>query len=802
MNFGTTVKVVGGLLPQQLLERVAAGDAALPGTRPADYHEDSANGLSQAMSRAWAALTGRWANFQAARAQIPANERATTLTRERWLLPLFQELGYGRLQAERGAIETGGRTFAVSHRWGHVPLHLVGVGVHLDRPAGGERGGPGNRPHGLVQDLLNHADGHLWGMATNGLVLRLLRDHRSLTRQAYVEFDLEAMFAGEHYSAFRVLYLLCHVSRVEATDPGACILEQWHKHAKEDGVRALGRLRACVEQALVALGAGFLKHRANDDLRARLSAGTLTVQDYYRQLLRLAYRLIFLFVAEDRDMLLDRDAPPDARQRFQRLYATRRLRTLAMQRRGGPHSDGWHVLRLVMRQLDRGNPDLALPALGSFLWAGEDRDGDRRSKALPDLDPAQLTNEDLYRALRDLCTLSDANVRRPVDWAGVQADELGSVYESLMEQVPELNAAAGEFRLRAAAGNERKTTGSYYTPDSLVQCLLDSALDPVLEEACKAKDPEQAVLALSVVDPACGSGHFLVAAARRIAMRLARLRSGGVEPSPEEVQHATRDVVGHCIYGVDLNPMAVELCKVSLWMEALEPGRPLSFLDAHIQRGNALLGATPELLEAKDANGLAVGIPDDAFAALEGDDKPTVSLLKKRNKAARTQRDLFGDKLVPIDFAALGAAMAKLDADGDGELEDVARKAAAYEGYLASPEYRRAKLIADAWCAAFVWHKLPGMPALTNAEFLNLRAGHALTPPVEAEVRRLAEEYQFFHWHLQFPDVFAGAGGGQTGAAVVAKPAIATGATAVVAAGKGAAASKKAENPAQPGLWD
>ncbi|MCP5114523.1 MAG: N-6 DNA methylase, partial [bacterium] len=141
-----------------------------------------------------------------------------------------------------------------------------------------------------------------------------------------------------------------------------------------------------------------------------------------------------------------------------------------------------------------------------------------------------------------------------------------------------------------------------------------------------------AILALTVCDPACGSGHFLVAAARRIAKRLAAVRSGDDEPSPEAVQEALRDVVGHCLYGVDINPMAVELCKVSLWMEAVEPGKPLSFLDHHIRVGNSLLGATPALLQK--------GIPDAAFKPIEGDDKAYCRELKKYNKTARETRQL------------------------------------------------------------------------------------------------------------------------------------------------------------------
>ncbi|WP_244137980.1 N-6 DNA methylase [Burkholderia sp. BCC0398] len=159
-------------------------------------------------------------------------------------------------------------------------------------------------------------------------------------------------------------------------------------------------------------------------------------------------------------------------------------------------------------------------------------------------------------------------------------EELGSVYESLLELVPQIARDGRQFAFATGGetkGNVRKTTGSYYTPDSLVQELLDSSLEPVIAEtiAKNPVNPVDALLSLSIVDPACGSGHFLLAAARRLAAHVARLQANGT-PSASEYQHALRQVVGHCIFGVDLNPMAVELCKVGLWMEAVEPGTRVS----------------------------------------------------------------------------------------------------------------------------------------------------------------------------------------------------------------------------------
>ncbi|MBF6614969.1 MAG: N-6 DNA methylase, partial [Chloroflexi bacterium] len=612
----------GSILPADLLQRIADGDSSLEGLRPEDYHLPKGEKLNEATNRSWNHLLGAWASFKAI-AERHNGDPGTSETREKWLLPLFQELGYGRLQTAR-AIDVTGKSYPVSHTWGHVPIHLVSAGIDLDRRTACVAGAARSSPHSMVQELLNASEEHLWAFVSNGKQMRILRDNKSLTRQAYVEFDLQSMMDGEVYSDFVLLWLLCHESRVEGEQTSECWLEKWSKEAQEKGTRALDQLRSGVEAAINALGSGFLSHPANRPLREKLRAGDLSAQDYYRQLLRLVYRLIFLFAAEDRGLLLDPKAPVVARKRYMDYYSTIRLRNLAARRRGTRHADLFQGLRLVMEQLgsDTGCPALALPALDSFLFLNGG------NGAMPDLEGCELANGDLLGAVRELAYTVDANTLRPVDYRNIGSEELGSVYESLLELHPNLNADAGTFSLKTVSGSERKTTGSYYTPTSLITSLLDSALDPVLDEAARKPNPEQAILDLKVCDPACGSGHFLIAAAHRIAKRLAAVRTGDEEPSPEATRKALRDVIGRCIFGVDLNPMAVELCKVSLWMEALEPGKPLSFLDHHIQHGNSLLGATPRLLKE--------GIPDEAFEPIEGDDKAVCSEYKKKNKQERT----------------------------------------------------------------------------------------------------------------------------------------------------------------------
>ncbi len=736
-----TLRTEGAILPADLLQRIAAGESGLNGLTPASYHLIEGEKLNEATNRAWNRLLGVWTAFENAQERLPPGDHGTSLTRERWLLPLWQELGYGRLPHAK-PIEIDGKSYAVSHHWQNTPIHLVACRIDLDRRTPGVAGAAQASPHGLVQELLNRSESRLWGFVSNGLKLRILRDNVRLTRQAYVEFDLESMFEGKVYADFALLWRLCHQSRVEAEKPQECWLEQWSKAAQQQGLRALDQLRIGVEQAIAVLGSGFLACPANQKIRDQLRAGKLDAQDYYRQLLRLVYRLLFLFVAEDRDLLFDPQARDATRERYLRFYSTARLRYQAERLRGSQHTDLYEMLHVVMSKLGTaGCPELGLPALGSFLFS---------SAAIPDLEGCRLSNADLLATVRALAVTSESGALRPVDYRNLGSEELGSIYESLLELHPVLNSEAGTFELRTASGHERKTTGSYYTPTSLITCLLDSALDPVLNEAVHRPDPEKAILNLKVCDPACGSGHFLIAAAHRLAKRLAALRTGEEEPPPLAVRTALRDVIGRCVYGVDLNPMAVELCKVALWMEALVPGKPLSFLDHHMQCGNSLLGATPALL--------AGGIPDEAFAPIEGDDKKLCAAYRKQNKQERADTER-GQAMFPWEQVGnFATAMMSVETLADDSIGDVRRKQERYEGLVRSSDYLYGRLWADAWCAAFVWKKSKddNLPyAITEALFRRMEQSPFHAPPwMQQEIQRLAQQYRFFHWHLAFPDVF------------------------------------------------
>lgn len=874
-----TIRSEGGLLPSDLLRRIVDPASKVSGVEPAAYGLAAGERINEAITDSWKKLRRHWTEFRTAAKDLPAGDATTGLTNDKWSLPLLRELGFGFLATTAGPT-IDGKTYAISRFAGNTAIHLVGCGVDLDRRAAGVRGAAAGNPHGLVQEFLNRSPGYLWAIVSNGLLFRILRDNQALSRQSFLEFDLEAMFDGELYSDFVLLWLIAHATRfLPRTDgrPDSCWLETWSKEAAEQGVAALTDLRGGVEKALEILGQGFVSHPKNTTLRDALRKGDVKLSDFHHQLLRIVYRLIFLFVAEDRELegvpILHpqdkSDAARLARERYAAHYCTSRLRELASRIKGSRHGDLWRQFQLLVGALSGDvrfatvRNALALPPLGSMLW-------NPAATALlngPGLgDPgAELSNHDFLEALRHLAFIRKDRILRPVDYKNLGSEEFGGVYESFLALTPQISSDGARFTFAEFAGNERKTSGSYYTPDSLVQCLLDSALDPVVEarladaerlakldwpsvekeiqsdpakrtyvlafltkhagasktasfeERKRAWDSvpptprrwklsEEGILAIKVCDKACGSGHFLVGAAHRLARHLARVRAlaaGESEPSPLLYQTALRDVIGHCLYGVDINPMAVELCKVTLWLEALEPGKPLSFLDHHIRCGNSLLGAAPELI--------AAGLPDEAFDPIEGDDKAACSSLKKLNRA---QREGLRHLFIAEDNAIrdrLRQTAAAIDEMGDSQPEDIQRKEAAFRAEQSNYDFQKAWDLANLWCGAFVIKKrFPASPSevsnirsevvasldaqplatqgglfggteelpktqgkkakaprradsenaigLTTQHLRDFVESGALPEGLLPEAGRLADQYQFFHWHLAFPEVFAQGG--------------------------------------------
>lgn len=748
-----SVRIEGGLFPGALLDEIRQGKAKK--MEDSDYNIPKGLRLRDEIGRAFRMALPLWQDFMSMKHRQGIREMDIV---DNWLFPLLSSiLGYKDL-TRVPAIKIGDRDFPVTHNslGNTVPMVLVGPETELDKSEH-RFGYDGLRRSatGLIQELLNAGDSYLYGIVSNGVILRLYRDNHSLTRPAFVEIDLERMFTEELYADFALFYQLLHSSRLMPREGGvsSCIMEQWREAAHETGERAVENLRIGVTAALEMLANGFLAHPDNTVLRSSIENGTLSVSSFQLQLLRLVYRLIFLFTAEDRGLLLDPEGSTEAQELYTNGYSLSVLREKARNRvRLDDYNDCWEQLRIVFSALANGEPRLALPALGGLFEADQ----------CPDLDNSSIANKALLAALRELSFFRQGKILARINYRDMDSEELGSVYESLLELVPQIEFNSRPWHFSYAInggtdtkGNARKLSGSYYTPDCLVKELIRSALEPVITDTLvrNPDNPRDALLKLNIIDPACGSGHFLLAAARRVAVELARIDALPDQPTEKHYRHALREVISHCIYGVDLNPMAIELCRTALWLEALEPGKPLSFLDAHIRNGNALVGVLyPDTVDS--------GIPDEAYNALTGDDKAVASALKKSNKKFREQLQSKDEKVVEQDMFAEPEKevipVIDLSSMPEDTLADIEAKRKKYREFLNSAQRQQLRLKADVYTAAFFVPKTPEYrdQIPTSEDILRLRGKLMPRSGVADLARTIAERNRFFHWRIEFPDVF------------------------------------------------
>lgn len=761
------IRSEGGLLPYDLLDKIVADQVA--GQKPADFGLLKGQRLVDEISRVWADAQNLWSNFKRRRQALTERDPYGTSITRTWIVSLLSDpemLGFD-LKLQASAVVVNNVTFAISHRNGDsdgaIPVHIEGCRIDLDRRLHTKLR---TSPQAMLQDFLNNSEDSSWGILTNGVTLRLLRDSSRTSRPTYLEFDLESILEGNRFNEFALLYRLCHRSRFPQPghEPTDCLLEHYYQESLDEGARVRERLRDGVEDALKILGTALLRNPANTALREKSSNKEFWPQ-YHRQLLLLVYRLLFLMVAEERGLIVSLGDNAEHNQKiYDEWYSIARLRDRASQIvEESPFGDLWQGLQRTFSLFEYGldaNP-LGIPPLNGDLFD--------QKRAIPDLTSTELCNHDLLLAVRRLSIFKDEK-RGPwvrVNYSHLDVEELGSVYESLLDYQPVIQDVNGGPVFELSPGMERKKTGSYYTRPELVHELIESALVPVMQERLakaeketegkdlitEQKAKEKALLDMSVCDPACGSGHFLLAAARRLGKELARIRTGEDEPKPGEFHLAVRDVISHCIYGVDLNPLAVDLCKVALWLEGHWAGKPLSFLDHRIRCGNSLIGVLdPKVLED--------GIPDDAFTAVTGDDKKAAAFFKKRNKQERTSRQrglAFEADDHTGEYAASNRELRELV---ENTAADVRRKAQIYSSWRAGMQHSHDEAVADLWTAQF-FLPLTSVtdPAIcTTKDFLEFAVDKQKKPQRVAAAQDIAQQVRFFHWHLEFPEVFDSGG--------------------------------------------
>jgi len=748
---------------------------ALASETKAEYVKDKSFGpdvkkVDELIATTFEKLRERWEEH---RKQIIGHKLDNTELRNKWILPLLRALDFQPIYFATTTKSESGIEYQIPYKgWEseYAPqIHMVHTTQEFDSKDKRSRTHPNKSPQDCLQQYLNTSH-HQWAILTNGKKIRLLRDFYHSITKGFLEFDLEGIFETADTEQFRVFYRIVHRSRFENQYQGEleteydeegnpiekednCLLESFHKKSRETGVKVGNKLRDQVIEAIEQLGNGFAENLNPDEFQNG------RVKAFYGEILNIIYRLLFLMFAEQKGWL------PVRNSIYARTYSLNALREKAEKGNYSHDSDSdlWEGLKITFRLVANGyafrNGD-SINAFGGQLFS------DKKIATIKDL---VLKNKYLLDAIYRLSYFKLDKLSNRINYANLAIDELGSVYESLLDYEPKLatvNITLGKREIRRGEfylddrGTDRKTTGSYYTDSRLVAQLIESALVPVIQKALNDKttqvEKEAALLDLKVADIACGSGAFLCAALEKMGEELALVRMGDEErPTEDQLREAKRDVLLHCIYGVDLNPMAIQLAKFSLWITASLPDMPLTFLDHKLKCGNSLIGATPDLIKK--------GIPEEAYKPV-GNDNPAIC--KELKKKIRREIDSLNKLKEPK--VQYGLQFPKHEADqllllrealNNRKQEDNSDVEEAEEEYrkLEKMEHRfKDWLMADVWTAAFFIEKSETDLRLypTNATIEQLKENEKVNETLIERVLQAADHFFFFHFHLEFPEVF------------------------------------------------
>lgn len=621
-----------------------------------------------------------------------------------------------------------------------------------------------------------------------------------------------------------------------------CLLDLVNEESQRHATKIADDLRENVVNALENLLQGVIESPKNSRLwegtsEVRSVPGISQLKALFDESMYFLYRLLFILYAESRDLL-----PMSESVIYEDTYSLEHLRELAEKPLKAENYESTYyieTIRTLFAILRKGYPirnPRATPGQNIYLikgtspfyippYNGKLFDQDRT----PLLDKCHISDRVMREVIRELSLSrpkSRHERRERYSYADLGIDQLGSIYEGLLVYEPsiadrtmveakikgelclipleeantlelEYDSAsikpAGSFILRIWGGR-RKSTGSYYTPQEITAFLVKDALEPLVEpiiQGCSQRDQErkplrraEEILKIKVCDPAMGSGAFLVQACRYLGEAYRRALTGeeqreNTRMEINELARYKRRVAETCLYGVDLNPLAVELAKVSLWLETLAWDRPLTFLDSHLRCGNALIGAPLRDQSGKpDPSRLSV-LPTEALGkAAKEDTRKFKDQLKRlvvenREQVKQLQKGqltLFSDDEQKGILATYERLRLKLEESDEGKsLEEavtlVHQKHDLFRGIFqrSDSSVNRFKRVCDLWCAAWFWPTdadvLPPTTLLYR-ELVNVilqRPGQFV--PANATkyfetVQKIIEANNFFHWELEFPEIW------------------------------------------------
>ncbi len=763
------IKTSGGLFTENILLRLRDNPKRLNIGKVESFLEKNTTELRNQFKKErteifkWCCDT--WDNLSTSVTKFSLNEII-----DKWLVPLFNQFGHEleefELEKKDSDEDNPLKDFKISHQskdHKNPFFHFVGENENFKDKINNN---PQNRPyHNICQQFVNFNPEIKWLLLSNGRILHILTKYYHTYSTGYVRFDLENIFANRDNKEFNVLYAMIHQSRfVETPKEKAFLIDLFKKQSASEGIKIGDSLRYSVEKAIQLLGNSLIQQNPEflDEILSIKDDLSEILDDFYAELLRIIYRIIFILYAEKRKML------PVDKGIYLEHFSLSSMRKLAeKQLRVEKNRDQWEKLFTTFKIIRDGNDLLEVNSFNGSLF---------EDKNLPIIVGKELsvTNDIIIRVIRLLTTFKDANIRQKINFS-IEEEEIGSIYESLLDLRPHFMANSG-FKLKSQT-TERKSTGSYYTPKSLIDILIRTTLQPLVEDRLKeagndVENRKKAILDLKVCDPACGGGTFLLSAMDFLGMKLAEARTNSESPLESDLREARRDILQHCIYGVDMNPLAVELAKISLWLRACVKDKPLNFLDNHIKCGNSLVGLGQKTeIETIDPI---------SFKAISGNKETGILAenTKLQNMARKYIRnEILEQKKDERKISTITAfMMEKKTADicsvefqkiidlSEDNPEEIIEKEKQYNNLKKTPKYQQALNEANIWTSCYFWYfegdSLGDMPNNTLINELRDGIQNKRIDNLLEKINKITKENQLFHWYIEFPDVFSSERGG------------------------------------------
>ncbi len=556
--------------------------------------------------------------------------------------------------------------------------------------------------------------GARWSLLFDSRRLRIVDSGRVYARR-HLEFDLDLTVSDPRGVA--ALQSTVGAAVLGAAPASVLSLDSLVVASDQHAFGVCQSLRQGVLSASRDVLAALVSRRSSPDGGRRPRRAPGEIDDSFEQALTIVYRMLFLFFAEARSLV------PLWHPIYRDSYSLEALRDAAERRQA---RGLWESLRAIARLAHSGcraGPLRVTPFNGRLFAPSRTPLAERRG----------LDDEAARRAVVALSTRPaiDRAGRERIAYRDLGVEQLGAVYETLLDYEPRVDRTG--VRLESGSGI-RKATGTFYTPQPIADYLVRRTLAPLVRDATP-----DAILRLRIVDPSMGSGAFLVAACRFLAQayEAALVRTGACHASDigeAERVAIRRTVAERSLYGVDVNPMAVQLARLSLWLATLAADRPLSFLDHRLQVGDSLLGTWIANL------GRA---PDTHPRRMSGTPLP-----------------LFEDAAISAALQTVLPVRFSLESVPNDTIEAVREKERAHAGISRSDAaVSRWKRVAHLWCAAWLASDQAAPASAFGAlcdTILTGRQGlpaHIAAPYLDA-ADATGESRRLFHWELEFPEVF------------------------------------------------